>query len=376
MGVRLVGADDVAAVADAGVEQDRHLRAHRADVPGRPEPRRHLVGMGGAELGPERARELDLVDPMIAADDHELHRVAVDDHRERLQQRAGRHPELGGDGIDRGHPGRGDERGSIEGGLERHRLRLGARHLHVGGVAGGHGDLVLPRRAGRHVLVRAAAAHHPDVGLDPVPLEAAAVHHPVVGDDVLLIGSFEPRRVAVEAVGVLHDELAGPEHAGARPRLVALLDLEVVEDQRQVAVGLDRGRDVGRDDLLVGHRQHQVGASAILELEQLLDAVSPGAPPQLGGLEHRHQHLLAADRVHLLADDLHDPLVDAIAGGQPRPQPRSDLPDQAGADHQLVRDRLGVGGRLALGGQEVGGQTRHFERQGYPRDRRTYVLRP
>ena len=30
------------------------------------------------------------------------------------------------------------------------------------------------------------------------------------------------------------------EHAGARPRLVALLGLEVVEDQRQVAVGADR----------------------------------------------------------------------------------------------------------------------------------------
>ena len=53
--VRLVGARDVAAVGDAVVEQDRHLRADRADVAGWTEPRRHLVGMGGAEVAPERA---------------------------------------------------------------------------------------------------------------------------------------------------------------------------------------------------------------------------------------------------------------------------------------------------------------------------------
>ena len=63
------------------------------------------------------------------------------------------------------------------------------------------------------------------------------------------------------------------------------------------------------DDLLVRHRQHHVGAAAVLELEQLVDLVAAGAPPRLGRVQHRHQHLLAADRVHLLAHDLHDPLV-------------------------------------------------------------------
>ena len=345
--------DDVGAVGDAGVEQDRHLRAHRADVAGRPESRRHLVGMRGAEVLTERRAQLDLVDPMVAADDHELHRVAVDDHRERLEQRARGQAELGGDGVDRGHPRRGYELRAVEGRLERHRLRLGARHLEVGGIAVREDDLVLPRRAGRHVLVGAAPAHHPDVGLDPVPLEAAAVHHPVVGHHVLLVGDLEALRVAVERVGVLHDELAGPQNAGARPRLVALLDLEVVEDQRQVAVRPHGGRDVARDDLLVGHREHEVGAAAVLELEQLLDVVAPRAAPGLGGLEDRHQHLLAADRVHLLADDLDDPLVHAPPGRKPAPEARAHLPDQPGAHEQLVRDRLGVGGRLALGREEV-----------------------
>jgi hypothetical protein len=80
------------------------------------------------------------------------------------------------------------------------------------------------------------AAHHADVGLDPVPLEAEAIAHAVIGDDVALVGLLQPRRVAVEAVGVLHDELAGAQHARAGTRLVALLDLEVVQDHRQIAV--------------------------------------------------------------------------------------------------------------------------------------------
>ena len=47
-----------------------------------------------------------------------------------------------------------------------------------------------------------------------------------------------------------------------------------------------------------------------------------------------------------------DALVHPPAGRQPRPQAGADLADEAGADHQLVRQRLGVGGRLALGGQQ------------------------
>ena len=43
-----------------------------------------------------------------------------------------------------------------------------------------------------------------------------------------------------------------------------------------------------------------------------------------------------------------------VAGRQPGPQPGAELADQPGAHHQPVRDRLGVGGVLAQGGQEVG----------------------
>ena len=124
------------------------------------------------------------------------------------------------------------------------RLRLGRGDLDVGRVAGRQRDLVLAGRAGRHVLVGAGAAHHPDVGLDPVPAQPAAVEDPLVGLALELVGALEPLLVAVEGVGVLHRELAGAEHAGPRPRLVALLGLDVEEHQRQVAVGADLAGDV------------------------------------------------------------------------------------------------------------------------------------
>jgi hypothetical protein len=149
----------------------------------------------------------------------------------------------------------------------------------------------------------------------------------------------------------------------ARPRLVALLGLEVVEDQRQVAVGAHDLRHVQRDDLLVRHRQHHVGAPAVLELEQLVDVVATRPLPRLGRVQDRHQELVAADRVELLAHDLHDLLVHPPAGRQPGPQAGADLADQARAHHQLVRQRLRISGGLLLGGQEIDGQAGHAARR-------------
>ena len=173
---------------------------------------------------------------------------------------------------------------------------------------------------------------------------------------------FQSRPIAVEGVGVLHHELARAQDAGARARLVALLDLEVVEDQRQLAVGAHRLGCVEGDGLLVGHRQHHLRALAVCELEQLVDLQASGLAPEIGGLEHRHQHLLRADPIEFLTDERHDTLVHAPAGRQPRPHAGAHLADQTGAHHQLVRDRLGVGGGLLLGRQQVLGETGHCAR--------------
>ena len=295
---------------------------------------------------------------MVAAHHDQAHlrtAGAVDEDWKRLEQRAGRHTERVGHRLNGGHARGVDKLGCRELRRQLHGLSFCAGHLEVGRISGRQRDVVLARRARRHVLVGADPAHHSHVGLHSVPLEPAAVEHAAVGHDVLVVLRREPLEVAIERVGVLHDELAGPQDAGTRPGLVAFLDLEVVEDQRQVAIRAHCRRHMAGDDFLVGHGQHHVGAAAVLELEQLIDLVAARPPPRLGRMEHGHQQLLTADRVHLLAHDLHDLLVHAPARRQPRPQPRPDLPDQAGAHHENVRDRLGIGRRVALGGQEVTG---------------------
>ena len=169
---------------------------------------------------------------------------------------------------------------------------------------------------------------------------------------VRLEAPVEPLLVAVERVRVLHDELADAEQAAARPRLVALLRLEVVEDLRQLPVGLDLAR-VERDRLLVRHRQHELAAAAVLELEELGDLDrGPVRCQSSAGVSTGMSISCAADRVHLLADDLHDLLVDAPAERQERPEPGADLADEAAADEQLVRRGLGVAGGVAQRRQE------------------------
>jgi hypothetical protein len=180
---------------------------------------------------------------------------------------------------------------------------------------------------------------------------------------VQLVGALEALGVAIEGVGVLHDELARAQHPGARARLVALLRLEVVEHHRQVAVGAHGLGHVEGHDLLMSHGQHHLRPPAVLQAELLCQPVASCLLPQLGWVHDRHQQLLGADGVELLAHDLHRLLMGPPARGQPGPEAGAELADEPGAHHQLVRERLGVTGRLLLGGQQVAGQARHRDSQ-------------
>src|SRR5262249_61393158 len=92
------------------------------------------------------------------------------------------------------------------------------------------------------------------------------------------VRAIERRHVGIERIGVLHDELAGAENAGARPGLVALLRLDLIPDLRQVTVRADLPRSDPRNHLLVSHRQTQVPGLAILQAEHLgADGVPPAA---------------------------------------------------------------------------------------------------
>jgi hypothetical protein len=116
-------------------------------------------------------------------------------------------------------------------------------------------------------------------------------------------------------------------------------------------IGSSRYERTSREDVL--------GVLAVAELEQLVDSVAAASLPVGGRLEHGHQHLLTADRGHLLADDRLDPRDHPMAGGQVGPQPRPELADQPGADHQPVREGLGIGRVLAQGRQEELGEAGH-----------------
>ncbi len=85
--------------------------------------------------------------------------------------------------------------------------------------------------------------------------------------------------VAVERVGVLHDELAHAEEPAARPRLVPVLDREVVPELRQLLVRLDLARVEG-DRLLVRERQDEVAAVPVREVEDLRDLDRGRSPPR------------------------------------------------------------------------------------------------
>ena len=188
--------------------------------------------------------------------------------------------------------------------------------------------------------------------------EPESLEGPDVGAVLRPVAHVQAGLVAVAAVGVLHHELADADQAASCPRLVAPLRLEVIDLHRQLAIRLD---DVGQqqgDDLLVGHREDHVAAVAVLEAAQLRAdrVVAAAGPPDVGRMHDRHLHLLGADAVLLLADDLLDAVVDPLAERQQRVDPRTQLADVAGAQQQPMGGHLGVGRVVAKRGEEEVGQ--------------------
>jgi len=189
--------------------------------------------------------------------------------------------------------------------------------------------------------------------------EPATLEDPLVRAFVRLKAHVEPGLVPVERVRVLHHELADAKQAAPRTRLVAVLRLEVVPGLRQLPVALQLER-VESERFLVGEREDVVASVAVLQLEELWDPVAAGLDPELCRRQHGREHLLGADRVQLFADHLLDLPVHAPAERQQRPETRAHLTDEAAANEQLVRERLGVGRRIAQGRQvQLGGAVDH-----------------
>ena len=106
--------------------------------------------------------------------------------------------------------------------------------------------------------MRAVAADRAALGLDDDVGDAAAVEDPAVGLVHRVVAGVELLDVGVEAVGVLHQELAGPQDPEPGAGLVAELGLDLVERDRQLLVRPDQVADDVGDDLLVGRPERHV----------------------------------------------------------------------------------------------------------------------
>ena len=96
------------------------------------------------------------------------------------------------------------------------------------------------------------------------------------------------------------------------------------------------------------HRQYEVAAASVLETCQLGPHVLPAATllPQVGRLHDRHDDLLAADRVHLLAQDAFDSVLYACAKREQRKDAGGNRLHVGAAQEKPVPGKLHVRGCL------------------------------
>ena len=232
----------------------------------------------------------------------------------------------------------------------------GDHGLDVGGVTGFQAtdEGVLADRAFGQKLLGCRATHGAGYGGHDDVVDVEAAEDALVGLTMCVVGVLEAGVVDVVGVGVLHDELAPAQDAGARTRLVAVFGLDLVERQRKVLVGAVLPLDRQGEDFFVGRRQQVVVVAAILEPKNAVAVLSPpvrrlvGRPRQ----QRREKDLLAADGVHLFAHDAFDLAQHPQAEWQPAVEARRDRSDVAGADQQLVAGDFGFGGVVAQRAQE------------------------
>ncbi|MNI53889.1 hypothetical protein D3C73_1087460 [compost metagenome] len=199
---------------------------------------------------------------------------------------------------------------------------------------------------------RAGIGAHRD-GAHAKPREGAQV-----GDEHLVIGMDRVFAGQIEGISILHQEFARAHGAEARADFVAELQLDMVEVERQVLVGLDVGpEDVG-DHFLVGRAVEHRTLLAILDAQHFLavSLVTTAFLPEFGRLERRHQQLNGACTVLLFADDGVDLVQHLLAERQPGIDALALLADHARAQHQAVGDDFRFLGIFLQDGHKIAGQ--------------------
>ena len=246
----------------------------------------------------------------------------------------------------------------------RHRVRHGHPDgLDIGGVvAVGTADVgVLAVDRGGEELLTRRSAHRTRHRRDDHVVEAEPVEDPDVGVPMRLVGSHEGLVADVERVGVLHHELTATKDAGAWPRLIAVLGLDLVDRQRQVLVRRVQVLHEEGEHLLVRRPQEVVGLFAVLEPEDVVAVLGPTAGRLVGlaGQQRREVDLLRTHRVHLLAHDALDVAQHPVAERKPGVDAGSRPTYVPGPHQQSVARYLSVGRILAKSSEE---QARHPQR--------------
>ena len=241
--------------------------------------------------------------------------------------------------------------------VERQRVRHRGRDgLDVGGVPGlqaAH-EGVLADLAFGEELLRRAAAHRARHGRDDDVANPKRVEDALVGVAMAVVDGTQPVVVDVEGVGVLHDELASAQDARARPRLVAVLRLDLVQQHREVLVGAVLPLQCQREHLLVGGPEQIVVVAAVLQPEHAVAVLRPPVRGLIRATRKKRweQDLLPANRIHLVAHHALDIAQHPQPQRQPAVEPGTDRADVAGADQQLMAGDLGVGWVVAQRAQE------------------------
>ncbi len=179
-----------------------------------------------------------------------------------------------------------------------------------------------------------------------------------IGDEHLVIGMDGVFAGHVEGIGILHQEFARAHGAETRADLVAELQLDMIEVERQALVGLDVGpEDIG-DHFLIGRAVEHRALLAVLDAQHFLaiGLVTAAFLPEFGGLQGRHDQFDGAGTVLFLADDGVDLVQHLLAERQPGIDALALLTDHARAQHQAVRDDFRFLGIFLQDGHKIAGQ--------------------
>ena len=218
-------------------------------------------------------------------------------------------------------------------------------------------DRVLAVPGGDHELMRPIAADWPALRLDRNVLQPAPRKDAAVGIVHRLVRFVQLLQRGTEAVGVLHQEFAGPQNAEARAFLVPELRLDLIERDRELAVAVDvLGHEVGDDFLVRGAESHVDLAIATRDMDvhqHVAECLDPSSAfVEVNRREGRHLDFDPARAVHLLADNVRRLVQRPQPERQIRVCPGHHLANQPRPQHQAVARHLGVRGVFLHGWDE------------------------